>query len=80
MLTASDHWNSKIIRSAQPEIVRVYAIELDGAATVEVRENILRKRVHRLDDARPVRSLRVRIHATHGATAARLFEIRAYGH
>jgi hypothetical protein len=79
MLTASDHCNSKIIRSAQPEIVRDYAIELDGAPMIEVRENILRKRVHRLDDARAVRSLRVRIHATHGATAARLFEIRAYG-
>jgi hypothetical protein len=79
MLTASDHCNSKIIRGAQPEIVRDYVIELDGSTTIEVQENILRKRVHRLDEARPVRSLRVRIHATHGAAAARLFEIRLYG-
>lgn len=78
-LSASDATTRKIVRGPQPELVRDYALQLDGAPALAVTDNYLRKRVHRL--ARPVtaRRLRLTVHATHGVDHARVFEIRTYG-
>jgi hypothetical protein len=78
-LSASDSTNAKVIRAPQPELVRDYAILLDGRVVLEVSENHLRKRVHRLPSAVAARTLRLAVKNTHGSGQARVFEIRAYG-
>jgi hypothetical protein len=78
-LSASDATTRKIIRGAQPELVRDYDVLLDGAPALRVQGNYLRKRVHRLDRALIASRLRIAIHATHGVEHARVFEVRAYG-
>lgn len=78
ILTLSDHMNRKIIRGAQPELVKAYRLLADGKEVVVEPENYLRKRVHALDQAVTVTKLRIEITETHGDPNARLFEIRAY--
>jgi hypothetical protein len=78
-LSASDSTNAKVIRAPQPELVRDYEILLDGRVVVEVSENHLRKRVHRLASAMAARTLRLAVKNTNGIGQARVFEIRAYG-
>ncbi len=78
-LSASDATTRKIIRGAQPELVRDYDVLLDGAVVVTVKDNYLRKRVHRLDRPIPANRLRIAVHATNGLPHARIFEVRAYG-
>lgn len=78
-LSASDATTRKIIRDAQPELVRDYDVLLDGAAAVSVKGNYLRKRVHRFDRPLVASRLRIVVHATNGLEQARLFEVRAYG-
>lgn len=78
-LSASDATTRKIIRDAQPELVRDYDIVLDGANTVRVTGNYLRKRVHRFDRPLVASRLRIAVHATNGIEQARIFEVRAYG-
>lgn len=77
-LSASDSANRKIIRGAQPELVRDYDLLVDGRIVLSIRDNIVRKRVHRL--ATPVSGSRLSLSvlATHGTTAARVFEVRVY--
>lgn len=80
-LTLSDHQNAKMIRSAQPETVRDYELQvLDGAnakTVAAVTGNYLRKRIHRFDPT-TADGLRLNVQATHGNASARVFEIRAY--
>ena len=66
-------------RAAQPETVKAYRLLLDGKVIATVTDNYLRKRVHTL--AAPVtgKKLELEVTATHGAPAARVYEIRAYG-
>jgi len=77
-LSASDHVTSKVVRGAQPEIVRDYDIYLDGTLEFSMRGNYLRKRVHILESPRNARAVRVACLATHGHSTARVFEVRAY--
>lgn len=79
ILTPSDTITRKVVRGAQPELVRDYDVLLDGERIITVRGNHLRKRVHRLVNPVEVRRLRLEVHATHGAPGARVFEVRAYG-
>lgn len=79
ILTMSDHHTKKSApRSAQPETVKAYRILVDGKVAVEETGNYLRKRVHTL--ASPVTGAKVELEvlATHGAPAARVFEVRIY--
>ncbi len=78
ILSSSDHITSKVIRGPQPETVKHYRILFDHQVVAEETNNYLRKRVHRLRDAIPVTKLRIEVLSTHGVSAARIFEIRAY--
>lgn len=78
-LSASDHVTAKTIRGPQPETVKDYDILADGKTVLEIRGNSLRKRLHRLESPQAVSSLRVRVLATNGHPAARIFEIRVPG-
>jgi hypothetical protein len=77
-LSASDAATSKMIRAAQPELVRDYELQLDGWQVETVTENILRKRVHRFAHAIEATRLRLLVKTTHGVPVARVFEIRVY--
>jgi hypothetical protein len=77
-LSASDSTTKKVIRGPQPELVRDYDVFLDGRSVLTVRDNLLRKRVHRLSAPVDARRLRIQIHATHGLGEARVFEVRVY--
>ncbi|MFA6287871.1 MAG: FAD-dependent oxidoreductase [Opitutaceae bacterium] len=79
VLTMSDYATGKSApRRAQPETVKAYRLLLDGKVLAEVSDNYLRKRVHTL--AAPVtgKKLELEVLATHGAPAARVYEVRAY--
>ena len=78
-LSASDSTTRKMIRAAQPELVRDYELLLDGQPVVSITDNLLRKRVHRLAVAVTARTLRLVVKSTHGLDHARVFEVRAYG-
>lgn len=78
-LSASDHATRKMIRGAQPELVREYAILLDDAVVCTVVDNVVRKRIHRLGTPVKASRLRVAVKATNGIARARIFEVRAYG-
>jgi hypothetical protein len=75
--TASMTWGRP-----QPETVRDYRIEaLEGDAwklVCEVKDNYLRRRVHRLDDVQSVKALRVTVLETNGIDHARICEVRVY--
>ena len=77
-LSASDATTAKVVRAPQPELVRDYEIRLDDRVVVEVADNLLRKRVHRLPAAVTARTLRLVVKNTHGIDHARVFEMRAY--
>jgi hypothetical protein len=83
-LTASDGINNGIIRAAQPETVRDYALLYRKPGTkewvelVKVEGNHERLRRHRFAPVE-AEALRVRITATNGQKLARLFEVRCYG-
>jgi hypothetical protein len=73
MLSPSNAMSARLIRAAQPETVRDYTLSLDGVVIERVEGNYQRHRIHRID--RKAKSLRLTIHATHGAPEARVFEI-----
>lgn len=77
-LSAHDATNQKVVRAPQPELVQAYEVLLDDVVVCSTSQNLLRKRIHRLE--RPVSAslLRLRVLATHGIDHARVFEIRAY--
>ena len=76
ILSASDAVTEKTIRGAQPELVCDYAVLIDDHVVATVTGNYVRKRVHRLRQPVRGRRLRLRVHSTHGAATARVFEIR----
>ena len=77
-LSASDSTTRKLIRGPQPELVRDYELLLDGRVLLDVQDNLVRKRVHRLAKAVTASRLQLRVNRTHGASHARVFEIRVY--
>ncbi|MBE7560601.1 FAD-dependent oxidoreductase [bacterium] len=82
-LTHQDSLQAKMIWGRpQPETVRDYTLEGERngvwTALCEVRGNYQRRRVHVLDDAKPVDALRVVVHATNGIDHARIVEVRVY--
>ncbi len=79
ILSASEHASRHVLRGPQPELVRDYKILVDGLLVLEVRDNFLRKRIHRLKQAVHGRVLRIHVDASNGTPDARLFEIRVYG-
>jgi len=78
MLTMSDHYNGRQLRGPQPEVVSDYELIADGTTLLRVKGNMHRKRVHRLPEPVRVEKLTLRIHATHGCSEARVFELRGY--
>src|SRR5262245_31563266 len=64
-----------------PDCVRDYRLEyLDGGqwkTIVDVKENYVRRRVHRFDTVRSDR-IRLQVMATNGAPSARVYEVRVY--
>lgn len=78
-LSASDSASRNMVRGPQPELVREYEILIDDQIVVNVTENILRKRIHRLGVPVSGRRLRLVVKSTHGVGQARVFEIRVYG-
>lgn len=77
-LSPSNHVTRQTIRGPQPEIVRDYNLYLDETLVLSVRDNYLRKRVHRLPEGVETGRIRIEAIATHGSGRARIFEIRAY--
>lgn len=64
-----------------PQCVKDYTLEaeVDGSwiSIVVEKNNILRKRIHRIPELKASR-LRVIVHAPHGDASARIFEVRVY--
>jgi hypothetical protein len=77
-LSANDHTNGKVIRSAQTETVKDYAILIDGKEVAKVAGNYSRKRVHKLDKPVSGKTLKLVVSATNGAPEARVFEIGVF--
>ncbi len=80
MLSASDHSSRKIIRGAQPEIVKSYELhDGDGRLLAKVEANHQRRCIHHFSPPISLQSLRCTLLATHGAASPALQEIRVYG-
>ncbi|HVX65724.1 MAG TPA: FAD-dependent oxidoreductase [Bryobacteraceae bacterium] len=83
-LTSQDSINTGIVRAAQPETVRDYAIlcrapEADEPAQlVSVKGNHQRVKRHRFERPVAAQALRLQVSATNGDEFARVFEIRCY--
>jgi hypothetical protein len=77
----SDHHTSKTIRSPQPETVRDYVVEArvgqEWQELAQVTGNYQRLRVHRFMPI-TAHAIRLRVLATNGDAAARVFEVRCY--
>jgi hypothetical protein len=79
MLSASNHASRKIIRGAQPEIVKSYKVtDAEGRVLLEVEDNYLRRRIHRLPATARTSALRVQVRETHGSPGVSVQEIRVY--
>ncbi len=80
LLLTPSHHHQKISapRGAQTKLVRHYRVRIDGVIVHEEKNNILRKRVHRLPAAVSGRMLEIECLATHGVPVVRIFEVRAY--
>lgn len=79
ILSMSDHHTHKSApRRAQPETVKAYRILVDGKVVAEESANYQRKRVHVLSAPVVGKKLELEVLASHGAPAARVYEIRAY--
>ncbi len=79
MLSASNHASRKIVRGAQPEIVKSYVVaDAEGRVLLEVEDNYLRRRIHRLPAAVRTTALRLQVRETHGSPCATVQEIRIY--
>ncbi len=78
MLTPSDHITKKHIRGPQPETVKHYRVKINGTVVTEVKDNFLRKRVHRLENIRQGSKVEIEVLTTNGIANARIFEVRLY--
>ncbi len=83
-LTASDGINAGIVRAAQPETVRDYALlyrkpgAKEWTELLKVEGNHQRLRRHRFEPVE-AEALRVHVMATNGPKLVRVFEVRCYG-
>ena len=78
ILSCSDHTTKRIVRGPQPETVKAYRIWASDLCVVEVNDNYLRKRIHRLASPVKATAIKIEVLATHGISEARIFEIRLY--
>lgn len=78
ILSAADGHTKKVIRGAQPEMVKTYDVLVDGKVIVSETNNYLRKRVHHLEKPVVASNLKINVTATHGVECARVFEVRVY--
>lgn len=78
ILTPSDYHTSQVVRGPQPETVKHYRVKIDGVVVLEETANYHRKRVHTLPAATRGAKVEFEVLATHGAPAARVFEVRLY--
>ncbi|MEI8309942.1 MAG: FAD-dependent oxidoreductase [Verrucomicrobiota bacterium] len=78
ILSPSDFCNKKGLRGAQPELVEDYDISANGSVILSVRDNCLRKRVHRFGQPLNARRIRFDLLSARGVTTARVFEVRLY--
>jgi glycine/D-amino acid oxidase-like deaminating enzyme len=78
ILSMSDSHTKRSVRGPQPETVKHYRLKLDGQVIAEETSNWQRKRVHRLAEPATGRKLELEVLATHGAPAARVYEIHAW--
>ncbi len=80
-LSGADAVMNAQVRGPQPETVRDYIIQLfekeKPVGIVEIKDNYLRRRVHKLDGSKADR-IRIWINKTNGDKFARIFEIRCY--
>ncbi|MBI4907514.1 MAG: FAD-dependent oxidoreductase [Acidobacteria bacterium] len=76
-LTSQEAANRGIVRAAQPETVKDYAILANGKPVVEVKGNHQRLRRHQLAGVETSK-LRIHVTATNGDDFARIFEVRCY--
>jgi len=67
-----------VVRGPQPETIRDYDVLINGRVVEEVRGNYLRKRIHTLPAGTRADAVRISVLATHGASDASIYEIRAY--
>jgi hypothetical protein len=67
----------------QPEAIKDYRVEILTAtgwtSVIQEKNNFLRHRIHRLEEAVTVSALRLVCESTNGAPTARVCEIRVYG-
>jgi hypothetical protein len=77
-LTPSDHITKKLVRGAQPELVKDYRIYADGQLVLSVEDNYLRHRVHHFPALECAR-ISIEVRVTRGVTTARVYEVRCYG-
>ncbi|EIP96438.1 NAD/FAD-utilizing enzyme apparently involved in cell division [Opitutaceae bacterium TAV1] len=78
ILSMSDSHTKRSVRGPQPETVKHYRLKLDGKVIAEETSNWQRKRVHRLAGPATGQKLELEVLATHGAPAARVYEIHAW--
>jgi hypothetical protein len=81
-LTSQDAQDRTVLRAAQPETVKDYAVKVTTASgetrtVAEVKGNFQRLKRHKFE-AVEAKSVRVEIAATNGAEEARVFEVRCY--
>lgn len=82
-LTSSDAIHRGIVRAAQPETVRDYAVQVrksgekEWTAVETVTGNYQRLRRHKFTAA-DISAVRIAVHATNGSDSARIFEVRCY--
>lgn len=89
-LTMSERFSAQMIRGPQPETIKDYRLEFTGpqsdrrpgteriAGSLQIRDNYLGRRVHKLPEPVLASALRLVVEASHGVPEARVFEIRAY--
>ena len=81
-LTMSDRFSARMVRGPQPETVKEYRLSFDEKPGqdhgLQIHDNYLGRRVHKLPGPVLTSSLRLVVEATHGAPQARVFEIRVY--
>jgi hypothetical protein len=68
--------------TAEPDLVKEYDLQLrikgSWRTALEVRNNYLRRRVHKLEQAQDVEAVRLNVKATHGIDRVHVYEMRVY--
>ena len=81
-ITVSDWVKENEIKTLPIELVKDYDIILysgdEAVKTIEIKDNILRHNVNRLETAVKCDKIKVKINNTYGVNEARIFEVRVY--